>query len=183
MKKKRKSLFGKKQSETEVETTPATTVRCDVKKDHVVTIDYTISDDAGAFLDTTEGHGALSYIQGSSQILPSLEAVLEGHFPGDQIAEHIASVDAYGAYDQSKVQMFETPLFADEKPGEGMRYEIMTQEGLRAVTVLSNEGNTIKADLNHPLAGKSFNFEATIVSVRPATAKEVERSQEGVLTH
>ena len=59
-----------------------------------------------------------------------------------------------------------------------MQYEIMTDEGLRAVTILSNEGNTVKADLNHPLAGKSFNFEATIVSVRPATPEELERSRE-----
>ena len=172
MKKKRKPLFGKKEPRTESPPTP----RCDVKQNHVVSIDYTISDDAGAFLDTTEGHGVLTYIHGSSQIPHSIQAVLEGHFPGDRVAEHIVSEDAYGAYDKSKIQMIEAPLFAEEEPKEGMRYEIMTEEGLQAVTILSNEGNTVKADLNHPLAGKSFNFEATIVSVRPATVEEVERN-------
>ncbi|RUM93502.1 MAG: peptidylprolyl isomerase [Thiothrix sp.] len=171
MKKKRKSLFGKKAPEAK-----ASPSRCDVKENHVVTIDYTISDDTGAFLDTTEGHGAFSYMHGSNEIIPSLQAALEGHFPGDQIAEHISSQDGYGAYDESKIQMFETPLFLEEDAREGMQYEIMTDEGLRSVTVLSNEGNIVKTDLNHPLAGKSFNFEATIISVRPASIEEVEMS-------
>ncbi len=168
MKKKRKPLFGKKQVETE------TLPRCDVKENHIVTIDYTISDDSGTFIDTTEGHGALSYFHGSDQILPSLQATLEGHFPGDHIAEHITAENAYGDYDPSKIQELETPLFIEE-PLEGMQYEIMTNEGLRAVTILSSDGNSVKADLNHPLAGKSFNFEATVISVRPATPEEIEK--------
>ena len=172
MKKKRKPLFGKKAPQTE----PPTIPRCDVRQNHVVSIDYTISDDAGTFLDTTEGHGVLTYIHGSSQLPHALQAVLEGHFPGDHVAEHIVSEEAYDAYDKSKIQMLETPLFVEEEPKEGMRYEIMTEEGVQAVTILSNEGNTVKADLNHPLAGKSFNFEATIVSVRPAAVEEVERN-------
>ena len=175
MRKKRKSLFGKKdEAKAQAEAVP----RCDVQDNHVITIDYTISDDAGTFLDTTEGHGAVSYIHGSHEIIPALQAVLEGHFPGDRVAEHIASNNAYGDYDPSKIKDLETPLFAEDEPRKGMQYEIMTDEGLRAVTILSNEGNTVKADLNHPLAGKSFNFEATIVSVRPATPEELERSRD-----
>ncbi len=173
MRKKRKSLFGKKD-----EAKAQAVAVCNVQDNHVITIDYTISDDAGTFLDTTEGHGAVSYIHGSHEIIPALQAVLEGHFPGDRVAEHIASNNAYGAYDPSKIKELETPLFAEEEPQKGMQYEIMTNEGLRAVTVLSNEGNFVKADLNHPLAGKSFNFEATIVSVRPATPEELERSRD-----
>lgn len=151
--------------------------RYEVQKEHIVTIDYTLADDEGNFVDTTEGKGVLSYLHGSDQILESMQAALKGCFSGDHVSRRLVSKKAFGAYDEEKTQEFERPLFDAENIEEGMRFEMMTDEGLRVVTVLDVDDHTIKVDLNHPLAGKDLNFEATVVSVRPASPDELERDQ------
>jgi FKBP-type peptidyl-prolyl cis-trans isomerase SlyD len=170
MRKKRKSLFKHKKVEPEI-------ARYDVKDNHIVTIDYTMVDDEGNFLDTTEGNGPLSYLQGSSQIPRPMQTALEGQPPGGHVTGRIAAINAYGDYDPSQVQMLERPLFAVDDLSEGMQYELITEEGLRVVTILNVEGNVVKVDLNHPLAGRNISFDVTVISVHPATSEELEKNQ------
>jgi FKBP-type peptidyl-prolyl cis-trans isomerase SlyD len=54
-----------------------------------------------------------------------------------------------------------------------MRLHAQTQEGTRAVTVTQVSGDLVTLDGNHPLAGKSLNFEVEIAAVRPATEQEL----------
>jgi len=46
--------------------------------------------------------------------------------------------------------------------------------GPRPMTVLKVGVSVVDVDLNHPMAGKTLNFETEIVSVREATAEELE---------
>lgn len=152
--------------------------RFSIHQDHVVTLDYAIRDDDGKVLDTTEGHGVMSYVQGSGQMLPKLQEALEGHHSGDKITLRLLPQDAWGARDENKVQVLEKPLFEDvEEIEEGMQFEMMLDAGLRVVTVLDVDDNMISVDLNHPLAGKTLNIAATVVSVRPASPDEIESGQ------
>lgn len=146
-----------------------------VEKDHVVTIDYNLMDDEGTVVDSTEGRGVLSYIHGSTQIPEAFQQSMQGHYSGDKISRTFSPQEAFGVYDESKTQELESPLFEDvTKLQKGMRFETMTEAGLRVVTIADAEENSATIDLNHPLAGKTLTFAATIVSVRPAAHDEIE---------
>lgn len=152
--------------------------RFTVEKDHVVTIDYTLNDENGTVVDTTEGRGVLSYIHGSNQIPKVFQESMQGHYSGDKVSKTFPPQDTFGEYDQSRIQELEAPLFEDvKKLQKGMQFETMTEAGLRVVTVTDVEENSATVDLNHPLAGKTLTFSATIVSVRPAAPDEIEMNR------
>ncbi len=145
-----------------------------VEDGHVVTIDYSLMDEDGKVLDTTEGRGLLSYIHGSNQLPLAFQEKLQGRQTGEKVRHHFAAHEVYGMRDSNHVAEMERPLFEgvdDIKPG--MRFQTMTDQGLRCITVLDVDDNTVTADLNHPLAGKPLIFTATIVSVRPAAREEL----------
>jgi len=45
---------------------------------------------------------------------------------------------------------------------------------MMTVTVAGVEGDTVKIDGNHPLAGVQLNFDVKVIDVRDASAEEVE---------
>lgn len=53
-----------------------------IAKHTVVTIDYTLTDQHCAILDSSKGEEPLAYIQGVGAIISGLEAALEGKAPG-----------------------------------------------------------------------------------------------------
>ena len=64
------------------------------------------------------------------------------------------------------------PEDADVQPG--MQFQAQVPGGVQVVTVVAVEGDTIKLDGNHPLAGVHLNFDVTVVEVRDATPEELE---------
>lgn len=54
-----------------------------------------------------------------------------------------------------------------------MRLQAQTEQGPRAVTVTDVSGDMVTLDGNHPLAGKSLNFEVEVAGVRAATEEEL----------
>src|SRR5215813_9192939 len=54
-----------------------------IARDTVVSIDYTLTNDAGEVLDTSRGSEPLSYIHGRGQLVPGLEGALSGRTAGD----------------------------------------------------------------------------------------------------
>lgn len=170
--KPKKSFFGSPESE------PAQ-LRYMVEDSNVITIEYIVLDDKGAILDTTDGKGVLSYIQGSRQLPLAFQEKLLGRQTGDKVKHAFSAREVYGARDASNTMELERSLLeSDHKIVEGMRFQIMTDEGLRCVTVMEDDemedNNVITVDLNHPLAGMPILFHATVVSVRPAAPEELE---------
>ena len=57
-----------------------------VTKDKVVTLEYTMTDDEGDVVDTTDNGEPLSFIQGRASLLPAIEAAIEGKEVGHRLA-------------------------------------------------------------------------------------------------
>jgi FKBP-type peptidyl-prolyl cis-trans isomerase SlyD len=55
----------------------------------------------------------------------------------------------------------------------GMQFQANTPTGPRFVTVVAVEGDEVKIDANHPLAGVTLNFEVKIMDVRQASPEEL----------
>ncbi|HGG60443.1 MAG TPA: peptidylprolyl isomerase [Gammaproteobacteria bacterium] len=145
-----------------------------VEDGHVVTIDYKLLDETGRVLDTTEGRGLLSYIHGSDQLPRAFQEKLQGRQAGEKVNHQFGASEVYGPRDSANVTELERPLLEgvhEIKPG--MRFQTMTDEGLRCVTVLDVDDNVVTVDLSHPLAGQKLLFTATVVSVRPAAREEL----------
>src|SRR5690606_19744746 len=77
----------------------------------VVGINYTLSNDAGEVLDSSEGRGPLVYLHGAHNLIPGLEAQLTGKTVGASFKATIAPEDAYGAHNPALVQTLPREMF------------------------------------------------------------------------
>lgn len=146
-----------------------------IAKDKVVSIEYTLKDDTGTLLDTSEGRDPLAYIHGAGNIIPGLEGALEGKQAGDSLSVRIDAKDAYGERNDQLQQVVPRELFKGVDTLEpGMQFQAQTEAGVQVVTVKAVEGENVTVDANHPLAGVPLNFDVNVVEVRDATAEELE---------
>jgi FKBP-type peptidyl-prolyl cis-trans isomerase SlyD len=145
-----------------------------VAKDKVVSIDYTLTGEAGKVLDTSQGRAPLEYLHGAGNIIPGLEGALEGKSQGDQLIVSVPPENAYGEKDPKLVQQVPRSAFAgvqEIKPG--MQFQAQTQAGPRVISIVDVQGDNVTIDANHPLAGETLNFDVTVVGVRDATPEEL----------
>jgi FKBP-type peptidyl-prolyl cis-trans isomerase 2 len=127
-----------------------------------VSFNYTLTS-GDEELESNKGQEPLTYIQGSNQILPALEAGLEGLAAGDTKNVSIAAADAYGEVDPEAIQ--EVPL--DQIPESAREVGAMLQaQGLPGpIKVLEIREEVAVLDFNHPLAGKELVFAVEIITV------------------
>lgn len=145
-----------------------------IAQDQVVSIHYTLRDDAGEVIDRSADGAPLAYLHGHGQLIPGLERELTGKKPGERLQVKVPPAEAYGEYDQALVQKVpRRTLKGVGDPRVGMRLQAQTPQGPRAVTVTQVSGDLVTLDGNHPLAGKSLNFEVEVAAVRPATEEEL----------
>ena len=139
----------------------------------VVTIDYTLKDDNGNILDSSND-GNFAYLHGSNNIIPGLENALTGKLAGDEVDVKVSPAEGYGERNDSMVQAVPRDMFDSEQEIEvGMQFHAQSPEGdMVVVTVTDVDKDDITVDGNHPLAGMNLNFGVKVVDVREATAEE-----------
>jgi len=146
-----------------------------VEKNKVVEIDYTLKDDSGQVLDSSQGREPLSYIQGVGNLIPGVESALEGKGSGERVEITVPPETGYGVRDDSLVLSIEREKFAEvDDLKEGLRFRMDTPDGPMIFTVMKVDESEVLVDGNHPLAGMTLNFDITIQSVREATTEELE---------
>ncbi len=142
----------------------------------VVSIHYTLRDEAGSELDSSAGGEPLVYLHGAGNIISGLETELAGMQAGDDFTAVIPPADAYGEMDPQLVR--EVPLDAlagidDVRPG--MRLQGQSSDGRTQILTVTKVGEeTVTLDANHMLAGMTLHFEGSVQDVRAATAEELE---------
>ncbi len=146
-----------------------------ISKDKVVVLHYTLTDNAGQVLDSSQGKDPLAYIHGSGGIIPGLEKALENKTAGDAVQVTVPPAEAYGEKDESLIQAVPRKLFGDAaKLRAGMQFQANTQAGPRLMTIIAFQADEVVVDANHQLAGVTLNFDVKILDVRDATAEELE---------
>ena len=139
----------------------------------VVSIEYTLRDDAGKVLDSSEGRAPLAYLHGAGNIVPGLEKALDGKSVGDEIEVSLSPDEGYGPYDDRLIQNVAVRKLPNRKAAPGMRFRLETDAGPRVFTVQSVRGDYAKLDGNHPLAGQALHFKVKVVEVREPTEEEM----------
>ena len=146
-----------------------------VSKDKVVSMHYTLKNDAGDVIDSSEGKEPLDFIQGHGNIIPGLESALEGASKGDKMDVSIKPEEGYGFKKDNAIH--EIPRSALQGIDEvvvGMQLQSQDQDGnLVVVRVISQDKEKITVDANHPLAGETLHFSVSIEDIRDAEAEEL----------
>ncbi len=148
-----------------------------ITENKVVLIHYTLKDNSGETLDSSEGKEPLAYIQGIGNIIVGLEEALLGKIVGDKVNTTIAPEKGYGVRNEENIHKVPLAGFqadGDEKLVEGMQVRVETNEGISIADVSKIEGDEVTLDLNHPLAGETLHFNVEIVDIREATKEELE---------
>jgi len=140
---------------------------------HVVTIEYTLTDDEGRTIDTSQGRDPLSYLHGAGNIVPGLEKALEGQDVGADFKVSIPPEEGYGAYQAGFVRNVPVRKLPNGRAQAGQRVRLDTSAGPHIFTVKSVKGDYAQLDGNHPLAGKTLHFQVKVVGVRAPTADEL----------
>src|ERR1700704_5248529 len=91
-----------------------------------VTIGYTLKDDDGEVLDSSDGGQPLTYLHGAGDIVPGLEKALDGKQIGDAIAVSLSPEEAYGPRDEGQIRNIPLRKLPKGKVEIGMQYEITT---------------------------------------------------------
>ena len=145
-----------------------------ITQDSVVTIHYTLKDDAGEVIDSSASGEPLAYLHGRGNIVPGLERELTGRNTGDKVSVRVSPAQGYGEYDKGLVQSVpRRTLRGINDVRAGIQLHTQTESGPRTVTVTRVAGDMVTLDGNHPLAGKHLNFEIQIADVRQATEEEL----------
>jgi len=146
-----------------------------VGKDKVVLMHYTLKNDAGDVIDSSDGADPLPFLQGHGNIIPGLESALEGSKVGDKLDVSIEPEEGYGQRMKDAIQ--EIPSSALKGVDEvkvGMQLQSQDKDGNAfLVNVTKIEDDKITVDGNHPLAGQTLHFSVSIESVRKAEAEEL----------
>jgi FKBP-type peptidyl-prolyl cis-trans isomerase SlyD len=148
-----------------------------ITKHKAVTVEYTLTDDAGQVLDSSRNRAPLTYIQGVGNMINGFETALEGKQDGDKFSFDVAPADGYGERDETLVFAVPKDRFQETPDLEvGMRFQVQTPEGAMIMAVDRIEENSVVLDGNHPLAGNRLHFDVEVVGVREATDEELTES-------
>ncbi|MDX1624958.1 MAG: peptidylprolyl isomerase [Wenzhouxiangellaceae bacterium] len=146
--------------------------------DTVVTIDYTLTDEEGQVIDTSEGREPLAYLHGHGNIIPGLEKALEGKEEGEELTVEVDAEEGYGPHRPELVQNVSMEAFAGvDKVEPGMKFNAESAQGPLVVKVTKIEGEQVTIDANHELAGQDLKFDVKIRDIREASKQELEEGR------
>ena len=114
-------------------------------------------------------------------LLPKFESELEEKEPGDNFEFTLTPEEGYGAYE---------PKYKTDIPKSAFEIDGKVREDLlvpgNIIPMLNSAGQVIQGkvesvgedsvtmDFNHPMAGKTLNFEVEVVSVRDVTPEDLQ---------
>src|SRR4051812_47889299 len=147
-----------------------------ITKGFRVRIEYELKAKGGDVIESSAKTGPLEYVHGSGQLLPGLEARLEGARTGAEIKGEIPAGEAFGSEDAFPTKVIpraEFPAGLDVKVGA--TFEAHTPEGgAVCFKIIAVEAKTATARLLPPIAGKDLEFRAKVLMIEDPASKQRE---------
>ena len=147
--------------------------RMTVSQGKEVSLEYTLRLENKEVVDSNVGKDPLTYTQGTQQIIPGLEAALEGMVIGQSKQVAVAPEKGYGAIDPKAFQ--EVPK--EQIPAEALKVGVQLRGQDPSGRVVSPriaeiKQDTVVLDFNHPLAGKTLYFDVKVVEIKAGSTKD-----------
>ena len=150
-----------------------------VENAKMVAVNYTLTVD-GKIADQSQPGKPLEFICGTGMLLPKFEGALLGKEPGDKVSFTLSPKDGYGEIiDEAVVELPKNIFMIDGKLAEdilfvGNTIPMSDAEGHRMNGMVREvKDDTVVMDFNHPMAGKTLNFDVEVVSVRDVTPEDL----------
>ena len=142
-----------------------------IKSGSVVSFEYTLSDENGEVILSNKGKDPVTYTHGRREIIPGLEKALDGMELNENKSVQVEPDEAYGPMDPNGFK--EVPK--DTVPSTGLK--VGTPLGTRGpngedlvIHVHEVKEDTVVLNFNHPLAGKTLNFDLRVLDIDPKEA-------------
>jgi FKBP-type peptidyl-prolyl cis-trans isomerase SlyD len=140
----------------------------------VAIIHYTLKNDAGEVLDSSDGGDPLPYLHGASNIVPGLERELAGLAVGASKDVDVKPEEGYGTVNPDMIQEVPRDAFPDDAPVEPGAQFMMQGENGQGIPIWVTQvtETTVTIDGNHPLAGETLHFSIKVEGIREPTDEE-----------
>jgi len=127
-------------------------------------------------LDTSDGQGPLQFLVGYGNVIAGLEQEMMGMKIGDSKDVVVQPEDGYGEFDDDAFMNVPKKDFPQDMPLEvDAELTVRDEEGhARYARVDGIEGDTVRLDFNHPLAGAELHFNVKVVALREPSEEELE---------
>jgi len=147
----------------------------EVVDDVVVSIEYTLRVE-GEIVDSSDEDGPLEFLQGHGNVIKGLEAALYGLKEGEKKHISVPAADGYGEYDAEAIVDVPRSEFPPEIPLKPeVELEVSDEDGdVQFAKIVSLTKSHVKLDFNHPLAGKTLEFDVTINELRAPSPEELD---------
>lgn len=141
----------------------------------VVTMDFQLFAEDGRLVDNREDY---EFIQGVDDVLVGMRSYLEGAKIGSCIQGSVSASEAFG-----DIIQFEPVTYPKEAFGQafhrlyiGLGIPFETEDGSHVTLYVKDLTSTAATlTINHPLAGQSIKFIATVNAIREATDEEIKQ--------
>ena len=149
-----------------------------IKEGYHVKVEYTGTLEDGSVFDSTEEQGEpLEFQVGASQVIDGFEKAIVAMDLDEEKEVTLKPEDAYGERKEDMVRDIPKENMPADELEEGMTLMATLPTGMQVpVTVVKITDDTVKIDLNHPLAGKTLNFKLKVVEIKEGELKECDDS-------
>lgn len=146
-----------------------------VEKDKVVSMEYTLHVEDEE-IDSSQGQDPLQFLVGHGNIISGLEREMMGMKVGESKDVVIAPQDAYGEFDEAAyLDVSRRDFPSDMEIEEGTELTVRDDTGQsRYARIDAIDGDMVRLNFNHPLAGDELHFNVKVVDVREPTSEELE---------
>ncbi|AMA47224.1 FKBP-type peptidyl-prolyl cis-trans isomerase [Pseudomonas monteilii] len=132
-----------------------------------VTLHFALHLENGDTVDSTFDKAPATFTVGDGNLLPGFEAALFGFKAGDRRSLSIAPESAFGQPNPQNVQVMPRSQFTDMELSEGLLVIFNDAANTELPGVVKQfDDDQVTIDFNHPLAGKTLNFEVEILEVK-----------------
>ena len=166
--------------EQSLKTTKLYNNRMKVEQNKMVGVDYKLTVD-GQIADQSRPGQPLEFIFGTGMLLPKFEEAILGKEIGESVSFTLEAKDGYGEVIADAIVDLPKDIFmvdgklAEDILFEGSQVPMSDAQGNRMMGIVKEVGeSTVKMDFNHPMAGKTLNFDVEVVSVRDVTPEDLQ---------
>lgn len=132
-----------------------------------VKVHYTGTFDDGEVFDSSRERDPMEFEVGAQEVIPGFDQALVGMKIGDSKQVRLPEDDAYGPYNAEMVMEVAPDQFEEGMKVEiGQQFQVEMGEGNEVVLMVKEvHDDKIVLDANHPMAGKTLNFDIELVEI------------------
>ena len=147
-----------------------------IARNHVVTIQFQLTNSNGEVLDSASATEPLEYLHGAAGVLPMLERSLAGRVAGDSFDVTITPDQGFGERQPRLVEVVPRSRWPNpEELTVGASVERIEESSgaKQAYRIRALDADTVTVDGNHPLAGETLRLQGKVLEVREARPEEL----------